>query len=107
MARLGVVPWNCQAAPGWCSWLPFADHFEACRVPTEAEIRACQIAEIGPAMMPANVQAAILQGDAMTVAYCSDHPDECQAYQNVTAGVGLSPAVWLSLAVLAAALLMK
>jgi hypothetical protein len=77
----GFGAWNCEAAPSWCTWLPFADLSEACRVPTPTEIRACQTQDFGPALTPQSRGQAVQQADVTVEAYCQMHPVECADYQ--------------------------
>ena len=91
--------WDCQAAPNWCAWMPFADYFADCRVPTPAEIEACQRREFGPQMPPARIEEAIRLGTELTDAYCRMHPDECQEYQTAVAGDWPAWLLWAAVAV--------
>jgi hypothetical protein len=81
MAAVSVDRERCSAtAPSWCSWMPFADYFAACKPLTPEELEACQRLELGPAMSTAAVESAIARGREATAAYCRMHPDECRAY---------------------------
>ena len=73
--------------PSWCSWMPFADFYDACKVPTaaqQAEYARQQIEKAAGAGTPqynpelAAEQYQLYLADA--TAYCAMHPDECAEY---------------------------
>jgi hypothetical protein len=79
--------------PSWCSWMSFGDYFDACRVPTQAEMDAAAkvaitkaaTATTGPDVGQVNQslvdqQYAAYQGDV--AALCKLEPESCQAFQN-------------------------
>jgi hypothetical protein len=66
-----------ETPPGWCNWLPFADFWERCQPPTQAQIDANNMASIGRSMTPENVQQLQQTWAADVASQCQQNPDAC------------------------------
>lgn len=89
--------------PWWCFGGDWYGMSADCRTATEAEIRAAQAAELGPAAMPTTVQTALDTGDAAVAAYQAAHPEEYAAYLRPSTNWPL----WIGVGVVAVLLLTR
>lgn len=85
MAAVSVDRARCTAtAPSWCSWMPFADSFSACKPLSPEELEACQRLEMGGHMPASEIEQALARGRETTEAYCRVHSEECAAWRAST-----------------------
>lgn len=96
-------PWYCDILGQWNR------AFDSCKPFTDAELRACQAADFGPAMTPEAGERALRLGDESVAAYCRMHPDECSAYQQALAdpNADLKFYAWIAGGVLALVLVVS
>ncbi len=76
--------------PSWCSWLPFADFADACKVPTQAQQEAYARTQMErnkdkPGYSQAVVDEALTDLHRLDDALCAENPEHCAEYKAASA----------------------
>lgn len=92
-----VNPQSTSMFPGWCGWMPGANLFQACQVPTTQALLQANLSNYGAAATPATIASG--QTGALTASQqlCVSDPANCAQYQmaatdpNLAAVIGTTP----------------
>lgn len=76
---LGSTP--TEFAPSYCSWMPFSSFLEACKLPSQAQVFANDMSNLGGSVDPAVIQQLQQQWARTDAQQCASHPEDCAAYQ--------------------------
>jgi hypothetical protein len=69
-----------EGYPGYCSWMPFADFFSECQVPTAQAILTANLTNYGAAATPATIAAGQEAAAQSIAADCTNNPEACSEF---------------------------